>query len=74
LIVAANVEEFPPTLKPCFVKARGIERGSFIRTFDGDRSLSTYEVHVLQASRGQPDEDGATIQGASPADLDPVLT
>lgn len=73
LIVAAIVEELPATLKPCFVKARGIERGSFIRTFDGDRSLSTYEVHVLQASRGQPDDDGAIVEGVSPSDLDSEL-
>ncbi len=27
-LVAAVIEELPPTQKPCFVKARGIERGS----------------------------------------------
>jgi ATP-dependent DNA helicase RecG len=73
-IVAALVEELPPTQKPCFVRARGIERGSFIRTFDGDRSLSTYEVHVLQSSRGQPQDDGSLVDGASVGDLDPALT
>jgi len=73
-IVAAIVEELPPTQKPCFVKTRGIERGSFVRTFDGDRTLSTYEVHVLQSSRGQPDDDGVVVEGASLHDLDPALT
>ncbi len=74
LTVAATVEELPPTQKPCFVKTRGIERGSFVRTFDGDRTLSTYEVHVLQTSRGQPDDDGSVVEGASLDDLDPALT
>ncbi|MGF1666019.1 MAG: ATP-binding protein [Acidimicrobiia bacterium] len=74
LIVAAVVEELPPTQKPCFVQTRGIERGSFVRTFDGDRSLSTYEVHVLQSSRGQPQDDGGVVAGATIADLDPTLT
>ena len=73
-VVAALVEELAPQQKPCFVKTRGIERGSFVRTFDGDRSLSTYEVHVLQSSRGQPDDDGAIVSRASPDDLDPALT
>ena len=72
-IVAAAVDELPTTQKPCFVKARGIERGSYIRTFDGDRVLSTYEVHVLQSSRGQPDEDGAIVEGATLDDLDSEL-
>jgi ATP-dependent DNA helicase RecG len=74
LVVAAIVEELPPTQKPCFVKKRGIERGSFVRTFDGDRTLSTYEVHVLQSSRGQPDDDGVVVEGADLDDLDPALT
>lgn len=73
-IVAAIVDELSPTQKPCFVKTRGIERGSFVRTFDGDRTLSTYEVHVLQASRGQPDDDRVIVEGADLDDLDPALT
>ncbi len=73
-VVAAFVDELPQTQKPCFVKSRGIERGSFVRTFDGDRSLSTYEVHVLQSSRGQPDDDGAIVAGATTDHLDPALT
>jgi ATP-dependent DNA helicase RecG len=73
-LVAALVDELPQTQKPCFVKSRGIERGSFVRTFDGDRSLSTYEVHVLQSSRGQPDDDGAIVAGATTDDLDSSLT
>jgi ATP-dependent DNA helicase RecG len=72
-IVAAIVEELSPTQKPCFVKTRGIERGSFVRTFDGDRFLSTYEVHVLQSSRGQPNDDGAVVDGVSLDNLDPAL-
>ena len=72
-LVAAIVDELPPTQKPCFVKARGIERGSYVRTFDGDRSLSTYEVHVIQSSRGQPDDDCAVVVGAGIDALDAVL-
>lgn len=72
-VVAAEIDELPPTQKPCFIKARGIENGSFIRTFDGDRRLSTYEVHILRSSRGQPDDEAAIVKGASRDDLDPAL-
>jgi ATP-dependent DNA helicase RecG len=54
-VVVAVVDALPPERKPCYVKSRGIDRGSFIRTHDGDRRLSTYEVHVLASSRGQFD-------------------
>ncbi|MEZ5079643.1 MAG: ATP-binding protein [Thermoleophilia bacterium] len=73
-VVAALVEPLPPTHKPCFIRTRGIERGSFVRTFDGDRTLSTYEVHVLQSSRGQPGDDTIVVEQATVGDLDPALT
>lgn len=72
-IVAAVVAELPPSQKPCFVEARGIDRGSYTRTFDGDRRLSTYEVHVLRSSGGQPNDDEAIVEGATLADLDGAL-
>lgn len=74
LVVAAVVDELPAVRKPCFIKTRGIERGSFTRTFDGDRVLSTYEVHVINASRGQPNDDADVVEHATIDDLDPTLT
>jgi len=47
--------------------------GSFIRTHDGDRRLTTYEVQVLLASRGRPTEDEFVVAGATPEDLDASL-
>ncbi len=73
-IVAATIDELPSTQKPCFIESRGIERGSFVRTFDGDRALSTYEVHVLRSSQGQPEDDEAIVEGATLDDLDSALT
>lgn len=72
-VVMAVIEPLPAGRKPCFVKAKGIERGSFMRTHDGDRALSTYEVHVLRSSHGQPQDDAAAVPGTSTADLDPDL-
>lgn len=72
-IVAAVVEELPRTQKPAFLEARGMGAGSFIRTHDGDRRLTPYEVQVLLASRGQPTEDESIVAGATPEDLDASL-
>lgn len=72
-VVAARVEELPANRKPCFVKARGMDRGSFQRTHDGDRALSSYEVHILVASGGQPVDDRAPIDDATVEDLNPDL-
>jgi len=73
-IVAAVVDELPFAQKPCFVRTRGIERGSFLRTHDGDRVLTTYEVHVLLSARGQPQDDAQPVAGATVADLDEALS
>ena len=39
-IVVATIEEMLPRDKPCYVSARGMYRGLYIRSFDGDRRLS----------------------------------
>jgi ATP-dependent DNA helicase RecG len=72
-VVVALIDELPVARKPCFVRTRGIERGSFLRTHDGDRALTTYEVHVLLSARGQPHDDAMVVAGATVADLDDDL-
>lgn len=72
-VVAARIEELDASRKPCFVTARGMDRGSFRRTHDGDRILGSYEVHVLVASRGQPGDDRVVVAGATTDDLDSRL-
>jgi len=73
-VVAAHVEELPADRKPCYVKTRGMDRGSYRRSHDGDRGLTSYEVHVLVASRGQPVEDMTSVASARIDELDPALT
>ncbi len=70
-VVVAVIDELPANQKPCFVTSKGIEGGSFTRTHDGDRRLTTYEVHALRSSQGQPKEDVEPVEGASFEDLDP---
>jgi len=73
-VVVARVEELGHERRPCHVRARGLERGTYLRTHDGDRRLNSYEVHVMVAGRGQPDDDSAVVEGARTDDLDPRLT
>lgn len=73
LVVAALIDELPAGRKPCYVKKRGLEGGSYTRTHDGDRRLSSYEIHVLMSGRGQPLDDVATVDGARRSDLDDEL-
>jgi ATP-dependent DNA helicase RecG len=72
-VVAARVEEAPATTKPAYVRARGMINGSFVRTHDGDRRMTPYEVQVLLAGRGQPVEDEQVIAAAAREDLDADL-
>lgn len=72
-VVVAQVEELGHERRPCYVRARGMERGTYVRTHDGDRRLNSYEVHVMVSGRGQPDDDSAVIEEARPDDLDPRL-
>ena len=46
-IVAAELEEFSPFDKPCYVTDQGRYGGSYIRTGEGDTKLSNYEIDKL---------------------------
>jgi len=69
-VAAAHI---PPTgigQRPCFVKTQGLHNGSYVREHDGDRHLTTYEIHLMVTGRGQPREDTAVVPDATLADLD----
>jgi ATP-dependent DNA helicase RecG len=69
-VVAAAIPPTSPPSRPCYVKTRGIEHGSYIREHDGDRRLSSYEIHLLVAGRGQPRDDASPVPEATLADLE----
>lgn len=69
-VVVAEVPELPRDVKPCFVTARGMINGSFLRVADGDRRLTAQEVQQLVSDQGQPRFDHDDIPDASIADLD----
>lgn len=72
-VVVAEIPELPPHLKPCYVKAQTPYGGSFIRTGDGDRRLSRYEVDRVLEERAQPRFDEMVIDEATVEDLDEEL-
>lgn len=69
-LVVAVVPELAPNQKPCYVKNAGIYLGSYTRAGDGDRHLTQYEVGLLLAGRGQPQEDLEPVPDAGLEDLD----
>ncbi len=72
-LVVANIAEMMPADKPCYITAAGRYSGSYIRTGDGDRRLSQYEVDRLVEEQEQPRHDIALVPEASMDDLDSSL-
>lgn len=73
LVVIAAIPETAPYLKPCYIKARGPYDGSFVRTGEGDRHLSRYEVDRLMEERQQPRFDAGIVEEATLEDFDQEL-
>lgn len=69
-IVVADIPETAPQDKPCYVENKGMYKGSFIRTGDGDRLLTPYEINRLNENRAQPKFDLDVVAGATIKDLD----
>jgi len=72
-LVVARVPETPRHLKPCFITARGRYEGSFVRTGDGDRHLTPYEVDRLLEFGRQPRFDAQAVPESSMEDLHPEI-
>lgn len=72
-VVVVEVPEADLVDKPVFVKTRGRYGGSYIRSGDGDRRLSHYEIDRLLENRAQPQFDSEPVLEATFDDLDPQL-
>jgi len=69
-VLVATVSPMPAESKPCYVTARGKYSGSYIRTGDGDRKLSKYEIDRMMEAHRQPSWDAEVIAEARKSDLD----
>jgi len=63
-VAALNRED-----KPCYVTEQGRYNGSYVRTGDGDRRLTKYEVDRLIEEEVQPKWDEQAVDEASRTDL-----
>ncbi|MQY27996.1 hypothetical protein NRB56_35790 [Nocardia sp. RB56] len=72
MLVVAEVPELPRDQKPCFNPGAGIVNGSYIRVGDSDRKMTSYEVQLMLANRGQPRHDEEPVPGTGVDDLDPI--
>ena len=72
-VVAASIPPGDRLRLPYYVKSQGLQYGSYLRGHDGDRHLTSYEIHALVAGRGQPRDDLQVVDGATLDDLDPDL-
>lgn len=73
-LVVAEIPALELSRRPCYYRGAGIVQGSYIRVGDGDRRLSSYEVHLMLANRGQPTDDEEVLSGVGTEALDDKLT
>ncbi|SEA62243.1 ATP-dependent DNA helicase RecG [Bowdeniella nasicola] len=69
-VVVAKVVALPPAERPCFVTSQGKYGGSYIRSHDGNRLLTPYEIDRMSENRSQPLFDRETVIDADLSDLD----
>lgn len=68
-IVVAQIPPIPLKERPCYITKKGPYFGSFVRTGDGDRRLTQYEVDRLKEERQQPKYDLEVVPESSLSDL-----
>lgn len=72
-LVTAEIPALDRSLRPSYYRGEGMVRGSYLRVNDGDHRMSSYEVQMVVASRGQPTDDLEAVRGTTPADLEPRM-
>ena len=60
-VLVAHVPPMSSEMKPCYVTQRGMYMGSYIRSGDGDRRLTPYEVDRLIEVKRQPCWDAEPV-------------
>lgn len=73
-LVVADIEPLPPSQQPCYVTARGLYNGAFVRVGDSDQRLTSYEIDRLRENAGQPRWDEDPVVQATMKDLDRSAT
>lgn len=66
-VVVAEIQECPPTMKPCRLGPGG---KAYLRSHDGDFEMSQLEVQGFLRSSGSTQADGLAVPGTTTSDLD----
>lgn len=69
-VLMAHIPAMPLKDRPCYITTKGRYQGSYIRTGDGDRKLSQYEIDRLMEEHSQPTFDDEIVAQATLDDLD----
>lgn len=69
-LIVAEVEPLPRAQRPCYVTAKGLYGGAYVRVGDGDHRLTAYEIDRLRENAGQPRWDEEPVVQATGQDLD----
>jgi len=69
-VVAIEVVDVAPELRPCHYKPAGLQKGSYIRVGNTNRQMTDYEIYGYVSARGQPTFDEEPIVRAGLDDLD----
>lgn len=69
-IVVAEIDELPPSQRPCHLRTKDEFTGSWMRVGNSTQRMGQYQVYGYISARGQPVFDEESVAGASLADLD----
>ncbi len=70
-VVAAEIPEIDLSDKPCFYKAAGRLRGSYVRVGESDEPMTEYEVYAYEAYRKKIRDELRTVDRSSFDDFSP---
>ena len=72
-VLVVYIDENELGSKPCYVRAKGVQGGSFKRVDDKDIKLSTTEIFEMQRTLTAQDSDRTTVPEADMTDLDEAV-
>lgn len=72
-VVVLDVDLLPGSMRPCFRRASGVEKGTYLRRHDGDVRATWQEIQLMISEQQQPQEDLRPFPSASAEDFDEDL-
>lgn len=72
-IVVGIVQAIPLDQRPCYISRKGLRFGAFIRTGDGDKRLTDYEIDRMREFHRPPAFDRQPVDEATMDDLDDAI-